>query len=58
MGAGNVIKMVKILPVSEVVNTNEYFFKLDVQGFEFQVLKGAYIREAPIPEKTPIRACP
>jgi len=34
-------KNVTILPVSDVVNTNVYFFKLDVQGFEFEVLKGA-----------------
>ena len=29
-------KNVTILPVSDVVNTNVYFFKLDVQGFEFE----------------------
>ena len=34
-------KNVTILPVSDVVNTNVYFFKLDVQGYEFEVLKGA-----------------
>lgn len=34
-------KMVTILPLSHVVNTDVFFFKLDVQGFEFEVLKGA-----------------
>lgn len=33
--------MVTILPVSDVVDTDVFFFKLDVQGFEFEVLKGA-----------------
>jgi hypothetical protein len=34
-------KNVTILPVSDVVSTNVYFFKLDVQGFEYEVLQGA-----------------
>lgn len=34
-------KNVTILPVSDVVSANVYFFKLDVQGFEYEVLQGA-----------------
>lgn len=34
-------KQVTILPVSDVVKTDVFFFKLDVQGFEFEVLKGS-----------------
>ena len=36
-----IYKMVTILPVSDVVDTDVFFFKLDVQGFEFGVLNGA-----------------
>ncbi|KAL7524813.1 hypothetical protein ACHAWF_001097 [Thalassiosira exigua] len=36
-------KMVRILPVSNVVDTDVFFFKLDVQGFKFEVLKGAQV---------------
>ncbi|KAL7490368.1 hypothetical protein ACHAWX_000250 [Stephanocyclus meneghinianus] len=34
-------KIVNIVPVSHVVDADVYFFKLDVQGFEYEVLKGA-----------------
>ena len=34
-------KMVTVIPVSDVVDVDVYLFKLDVQGFEFDVLKGA-----------------
>ena len=37
----NVFKMVTVIPLSDVVDSNVYFFKLDVQGFEYDVLKGA-----------------
>lgn len=33
--------MVTVIPLSDVVDSNVYFFKLDVQGFEYDVLKGA-----------------
>lgn len=34
-------KMVTVIPVSDVVEADIYLFKLDVQGFEYDVLKGA-----------------
>lgn len=34
-------KNVTVLPVSEIVRSDVFFFKLDVQGFEFEVLKGS-----------------
>ena len=37
----NEYKMVTIIPVSDVVDVDVYLFKLDVQGYEFEVLKGA-----------------
>ena len=34
-------KSVTVLPVSEIVQADVFFFKLDVQGYEFEVLKGS-----------------
>lgn len=34
-------RTVRVLPVSNVVDADVFFFKLDVQGFEFEALKGA-----------------
>lgn len=36
-----VFQMVTVVPVSDVVEADVYLFKLDVQGFEYDVLKGA-----------------
>lgn len=34
-------KMVTVIPVHDVVDTDVYLFKVDVQGFEYDVLKGS-----------------
>jgi FkbM family methyltransferase len=39
--ADNLYKMVTIIPVHKVADADVYLFKLDVQGFEYDVLKGS-----------------
>jgi hypothetical protein len=34
-------KQVTIIPVADVIDVDVFFFKLDVQGFEYDVLKGS-----------------
>jgi FkbM family methyltransferase len=36
-----IYRMVTVIPVHKVVDTDVYLFKLDVQGFEYDVLKGS-----------------